>query len=400
MGGLLFAQAIAASSKAERRHNFLDLTSKALSASSRSHLTAFIRGEPPGAFHPITVTLDPTLDCNADCSGCIEQTSMSRAQRRSIPWPRMQTLIPELHALGVRAIELYGGEPTLYPHFADLLRLICGQGLRLAIATNGTLLHCHLDVLEEVRSCLSWLRISVNAGTTESRRRTFCFPDGDTFELILASAEKLAERGLLIGFSFVVNRMNYDEITQCSRLCEQIGGQCLELKPFVHPVSKQLLSLPAYIRQVIQAQVEEALAQRRHLDFQIVLTESLKLALETQLDEDLRQPKDYSFCPATLYRAVVSPLSPPGQVLSCPYHRASPKHAVGTLAYPLDKAWLQSEERARALAACNPREDCNFWCNRHSLNKALWEWRRRYEAGERNIFDSLPVTDHPGDYWL
>ncbi len=175
-------QAVATTSLAiERQYDFLDMVSKALSAPNRSHLTAFIRGEPLEAFHPITVTLDPTLDCNAGCPGCIERAAMFRAKRCSIPWPRMQTLIPELRALGVRAIELYGGEPTYYPHFADLLRLVCGQGLRLAIATNGSLLHRHLDVLEEVRSCLSWLRISINAGTAESHCRTFCFPDGDTF---------------------------------------------------------------------------------------------------------------------------------------------------------------------------------------------------------------------------
>jgi MoaA/NifB/PqqE/SkfB family radical SAM enzyme len=384
----------------ERQHNFLDMVSKVLSAPNRSHLAAFVRGEPLEVFHPITVTLDPTLDCNAGCPGCIERTPMSMAHRRSIPWPRMQKLIPELRALGVRAIELYGGEPTYYPWFDDLLRLIYDQGLRLAIVTNGSLLHRHLDVLVEVQTCLSWLRISINAGTAETHRMTFRFPDEGTFALILTSAEKLAEQGLPIGFSFVVSRRNYGEISQCAQLCEQVGGQYLELKPLVHPVSKQLLPLPAHIRQVVQDQVNGALAQRRRLDFQIVLTESLRLVLEAEGDEDLRQPKDYPFCPATLYRAVVSPLSPPAQVLSCPYHRASPKHVIGSLAHSLDAAWLQSDKRARALSACNPRVDCGFWCNRHTLNKALWEWRRRYEAGERNIFNSLPVTDHPEDCWL
>jgi MoaA/NifB/PqqE/SkfB family radical SAM enzyme len=312
----------------------------------------------------------------------------------------MQKLIPELHTLGVRAIELYGGEPTYYPWFDDLLRLICGQGFRLAIVTNGSLLHHHRDALEEVGPCLDWLRISINAGTAGTHGAIFRLPGKDTFELILASAQKLAEQGLPIGFSYVVSGVNYAEISLCAQRCEQVGGQYLQLKPIVHPASKQLLPLPAHTRQVTQDQVAAALAGRRHPGFQIILTESLRCVLEAEADEDLRQPKDYRFCPASLYRAVVSPVSPPGQVISCPYHRASPKHVIGTTAHPLDRAWLQSEERARALTACDPSVDCEFWCNHHTLNKTLWEWRTRYQAGERDILDYMPVTDHPGDCWL
>jgi MoaA/NifB/PqqE/SkfB family radical SAM enzyme len=382
--------------------NFLNMVSKALSPSNRPQTMAFIRGEPLEAFRPVTITLDPTLDCNANCPGCIEQTPMSRAHRRSIPWARMQKLIPALHALGVRAIELYGGEPTHYPWFADLLRLICDQGLRLAIATNGSLLYRHLDVLEEVQSCLSWLRISINAGTAETHHRTFWFARQGVFRLIFDSAEYLAGKGLPTGFSYVVTRQNCSEISRCAQLCEQAGSQYLALKPFVHPDTKQLLPLPTHIRHVIKDQIAEAHAQCRDVGFQIVLTESLRLVLEAESVEDLRQPKDYPFCAASMFRAVISPLSPPGHILSCPYHRASPKHVTGTLAQFLDGAWLQSKKRSKALTACDPRVDCDFWCNRHTLNQALWEWRRRYEAGERDILNNLPVTDPPENVacWL
>jgi MoaA/NifB/PqqE/SkfB family radical SAM enzyme len=242
-----------------RQQNFLDMVSKILAPSNRSQLGAFLRGEALDAFRPVTVTLDPTLNCNARCAGCIERTPMSMARRRSIPWVRMQALIPELRALGVRAIELYGGEPTYYPWFADLLRLICDQGLHLAVVTNGSLLYRHLDVLQEVRSCLSWLRISINAGTAETHRGTFRFANSDAFGLIFETAECLADRGLPVGFSYVVTRRNYEEIGPCARLCERVRSSYLELKPAVHPDSKQLLPLPARIRRAVRDQRKKGL---------------------------------------------------------------------------------------------------------------------------------------------
>jgi len=122
--------------------------------------------------------------------------------------------------------------------------------------------------------------------------------------------------------------------------------------------------------------------------------------MSAQTAAELRQPKEYAFCPASLFRAVISPLGQPGLVVSCPYHRASPKHIVGSLAHRLDQDWLRSAGRVEALRSADPRVECGFWCNRHAMNQALWDLRHRYEAGERDVLDRVPVVDHPGDCWL
>ena len=383
----------------DRRYSILSVLPKILTPRNRPLAAAFIQGEPLAAFPIVTVTLDPTLDCNARCRGCIEDTPMRKAQRRLIPWPRMQALIPELRAIGVRAVELYGGEPTFYPWFDDLVRLICDCGLRLAVVTNGSLLHHHVDALQKVRDGLSWLRISINAGTAETHQRNFRFAAPGVFARIFDTAQHLARNGLPVSVSNVVTRQNYGEIGRCARLCERAGASHLQLKPAVHPDSKQLLPLPAPARKAVSDQIEMVRAQRG-LAFQILLTDSLKVVLEAESGEQLRQPKEYTFCPASLFRAVISPGVPLGQVRSCPYHRASPKHVLGTLSRPLDASWLGGMERLQGLSLCDPSQDCPFWCNHHEFNRALWAWRKRYESGERDVLDRLPVTDHPGDCWL
>ena len=379
--------------------NFLDMSSKMLSARNRPLLEAFVRGAPVGAFHPVTVTLDATLDCNARCAGCVEESPMRIAGRRYLEWSRLRRLIPELQACGVRAIELYGGEPLYHPSCADLIRLIAAQNLQFAIVTNGALLESYVDVLPEVRSNLAWLRISINSGTAETHQQMFRFADGNRFEAILRSAATLAARGVNIGFSYVVTPRNAAEIADFAQRCVEIGVSYLELKPMIHPETKHLLPLPAPIRQEISRQVEGATGLHSS-GFRIVLTESLRLVLAAETAEELQQPKDYPFCPASLFRGVISPLAQPGLVVSCPYHRASSKHIVGTLADRLDQDWLRSARRAEVLQSADPRVECGFWCNRHAMNQTLWTLRRRYEAGERDILDRVPVVDHPDDCWL
>ena len=324
---------------------------------------------------------------------------MRIAGRRYLEWSRLRRLIPELQACGVRAIELYGGEPLYHPSCADLIRLIAAQNLQFAIVTNGALLESYVDVLPEVRSNLAWLRISINSGTAETHQQMFRFADGNRFEAILRSAATLAERGVNIGFSYVVTPRNAAEIADFAQRCVEIGVSYLELKPMIHPETKHLLPLPAPIRQEISRQVEGATGLH-YSGFRIVLTESLRLVLAAETAEELQQPKDYPFCPASLFRGVISPLAQPGLVVSCPYHRASSKHIVGTLADRLDQDWLSSARRAEVLQSADPRVECGFWCNRHAMNQTLWTLRRHYEAGERDVLDRVPVVDHPDDCWL
>ena len=108
--------------------SFLDMPSKLLSARNRPLLEAFVRGDPVSVFHPVTVTLDPTLDCNTRCKGCVEDSPMAMAGRRSIEWLRLQQLIPELKAIGVRRLSYMEASR----HTIRTLRIWCERLLLMA----------------------------------------------------------------------------------------------------------------------------------------------------------------------------------------------------------------------------------------------------------------------------
>lgn len=81
------------------------------------------------------VRLKVTSRCNFDCTYCHEEGGQSSDIHAD---DKFRYFISELAALGVKKIQLTGGEPTLNPQLADLAEIICSIGLRCSLTTNGS----------------------------------------------------------------------------------------------------------------------------------------------------------------------------------------------------------------------------------------------------------------------
>lgn len=112
-------------------------------------------GEAKNRIIPYHAQVIPTNACNMNCKFC----SCSKEDRRvSMPWIKMESLVRDLFALGTRAVTITGGgEPTLYGHFDEMVRLMSERGMKMGLVTNGTTLH-RMD--PGVLGLLTWCRIS------------------------------------------------------------------------------------------------------------------------------------------------------------------------------------------------------------------------------------------------
>jgi len=106
---------------------------------------------------PIHVTLFPTLKCQLNCSYCFCRSEKQKDEELS--WKDFNTAIDTLTKHGLKALEFAGGgEPTLWSHFEDGVKVAYSKGLKLSLITNGiTMNSIPLDVL----SMFQWIRISV-----------------------------------------------------------------------------------------------------------------------------------------------------------------------------------------------------------------------------------------------
>lgn len=96
--------------------------------------------------------------CNARCTFCF---ATFRDVDRALPVNDALRVIDALAEHGCRKLNFAGGEPTLHPHIAALVRHAASLGLTTSMVTNGKRLQTLLD---QVGSELHWCALSVDAG--------------------------------------------------------------------------------------------------------------------------------------------------------------------------------------------------------------------------------------------
>lgn len=149
-----------------------------------------------------------TGGCNLKCRHCF--LSAPGAKYGEISTDDCLKIIDDLAACGVTSIGITGGEPLFRRDIRTLLRYIKEKGIVLsAIATNGTLLtDSFLDFLDEI-DCHPEIKMSYD-GINGWHDWIRGIPGSE--KLLLASYQKLKERGFTTGTSMTVHKGNLNEI--------------------------------------------------------------------------------------------------------------------------------------------------------------------------------------------
>jgi radical SAM protein with 4Fe4S-binding SPASM domain len=85
--------------------------------------------------HPSYIQYFPTLRCNRSCGFCFMRTAPSCSDVKHSDFLR---LIALMHEVGIRDMDILGGEPTLHPRFMEMMDALPGRGISASISTNGT----------------------------------------------------------------------------------------------------------------------------------------------------------------------------------------------------------------------------------------------------------------------
>lgn len=191
-----------------------------------------------GCCVPVTIHLAPTTACNCRCYYCyVQDYNQKKVQLDKYVLFRF---LQDAADMGVKAVEITGGgEPTMYPHFDELISFCHSLQLDLGIVSNGYYLNP--DVLKYVK----WLRISIDTFTQDlyAEIRGTSFPD-------LSCIRKLSEEyNVVTGASCVITRKNYGELYQFAEIAKMMGFKNVwfkgvegseEIFPFQERISSEL----------------------------------------------------------------------------------------------------------------------------------------------------------------
>ncbi|MBM4128876.1 MAG: radical SAM protein, partial [Nitrospira sp.] len=102
----------------------------------------------------------PTLECNFSCSFCFNRNIKPF---REMSVKNLERFLSVISDIGVKEIDMLGGEPTLYSHFHELIELIKEKNLKTTISTNGSAVEILKELSKTCNGNQTRVGVSVNS---------------------------------------------------------------------------------------------------------------------------------------------------------------------------------------------------------------------------------------------
>lgn len=363
----------------------LDLVTKLYQPSVWPTVRAVADGERSAG--PLVVDLDPTTFCDLACPECISGKLLNQGRFTA---ERLEKLAEELISMKVRAaILIGGGEPLAHRGTRAVLRLLGKAGIAIGVVTNGTMIKQNL---EELACYASWVRVSVDAGS--SGTYGLFRPDrkgASVFDRVIANMHLLAEAGTgALGYSFLVMTRppapgggtdqvsNHHEVLRAAELAHDIGCDYFEVKAMFDE-EHHVVGMAPEILESVNSQMSQA-KRLESQSFKLIDSSTLR---SLRQHNGPVQPKEYNHCGVAELRTLVTPSG----VYVCPYHRGNPRARLGdAVTQGLPELWRESDRRI-----VDPSVDCRFHCARHDSNLEL----QRIVSGR-----GLPVMSEDEDPFI
>jgi hopanoid biosynthesis associated radical SAM protein HpnH len=168
--------------------------------------------------YPYVLMLEPLYTCNLACIGCaIERHTGKLADR--LP---LEKCLEAVDASGAPVVSICGGEPTLYPELAELVREVIARQRHIYLCTNGLLLDESVyGVIEPQKR----LMINVHLDGLRETHDRVCARAG-----VFDKAIAMIERGVALGHHMMANMTVYREtdVAEVEGVCELLTGLGVE----------------------------------------------------------------------------------------------------------------------------------------------------------------------------
>jgi len=245
---------------------------------------------------------------------------------RMIPTAKVREILEDCAALGVGSIEFTGGgEPTVHPDCFELIAYAQELGMQTGLVTNGVRLKPHPAVEN-----LTWLRISLDAGTPETYEATRQSKAWPKVMAALKYAGSLTKP--YVGVGFVVIRDNYKELAQACHIVKDAGI------PYMR-VSAMFSSNGAMYYVGVEDAIDAVRQEAKSLEddtFKVVDCFSARI-------DDLRaQAPDYKFCGEQQFVLYIGGNQ---KVYTCCTNAYTKHGEIGDLSAQRFADWMKSHRR-------------------------------------------------------
>ena len=291
-------------------------------------------------YSPVSINLDLTTACNYRCDHCVDFDILNKNIR--FDHEKLKEGLAELQQRGLRSVIIIGGgEPTVYPGFADMVTFMKGIDLQIGVVTNGSRLDRVLEVAQHFEKD-DWVRLSLDSGTNDTFISMHKPRTKVTLESICAGVRPIKEANpdLTVGFSFIIVwkdceandftiHENVQEIVQGATLARDSGFDYISFKPFLTRAEVNNAEVVELTQQ--ESRLEQVMTEiRRRVDepkqlatptFRVIESTNLKVLENGTYANYTEQPRH---CHMQFFRQVLSPLG----LFNCPVYRHVPQAQI------------------------------------------------------------------------
>jgi radical SAM protein with 4Fe4S-binding SPASM domain len=174
-------------------------------------------------FKPRLIFWEVTKGCNLRCIHC-RATATELSSPTDLPTARALDIIDQIAEVSNPILVLSGGEPLYRSDIFQLARYAADKGLRVALATNGTL------VTKEVArmiadSTIKRVSISLDGADAETHDTFRGIPGA--FEAALYGFRNLKEVGMSVQINMTIARHNAEQLPRVLELAKSVGADAL-----------------------------------------------------------------------------------------------------------------------------------------------------------------------------
>ena len=333
---------------------------------------------------PVSINLDLTTACNYACDHCVDFDILNTGARYD--HERLLASLGQLARRGLKSvIVIGGGEPTLYPKFAEVMARMKDLGLQLGVVTNGTGMDKILAVADRLDG-RDWVRLSLDSGSDPTFQAMHKPKRKITLDEICAGIPPVKDRSpkLRIGFSYIIAWRgctandaqiveNVHEMYMAAERARRFRFDYISFKPFLVRADEnnaEIVDLAQQAHRVaeVMGAIRQQLEQSKRLEterFKVVESTNLRVFLNNSWHEYNRQPQQ---CHMTLFRQVLSPLG----LFNCPVYRHVGQAQLGDQGAYVDDAAVATTQAA--TTALIGRFDASHECRQVTClyNSANW----------------------------
>lgn len=319
--------------------------------------------------YPLYVEISPVGACNHRCTFCAVDYIGYKAVM--LDADILAERLAEMGRLGVKSVMYAGeGEPLLHKHIARIVSDTKAAGIDVAFTTNGTVMN---EAFYSVLPKISWIKVSLNAGTAETYAKVHRTKAADFDRVVKNLKEAVRVRrawecDTVIGAQSLLLPENAHEMEALASLCRDIGLDYLVIKPY----SQHMFS-ETHLYEGID--YSPYLDLRKRLDaietdtFKVVFREN---TMQKTLDALHGTGERYSKCRATPF--VWAYVMANGSLYSCSAYLLDDRFNLGNLNETTFQAIWEGEKRRLNYEYVKRELDikeCRLNCRMDEVNRYL-----------------------------